>query len=82
MKPADLSRVVDAFEVLRPRHLLFTKFDETGSFGPLFSEAVRTHKPLSFFATGQRIPEDLETATQTRLMELILTGQNRAFAAA
>jgi len=82
MKPADLSRMVDAFEILRPRHLLFTKLDETGSFGPVFSEAARTHKPLSFFTTGQRIPEDLETATQARLMELLLTGQNRGFAAA
>jgi len=82
MKPADLSRVVDAFEILRPRRLLFTKLDETGSFGPVFTEAVRTHKPLSFFTTGQRIPEDLETATQARLTELILTGRSRATAAA
>ncbi len=82
MKSADLTRMVDAFEVLRPQHLLFTKLDETGSFGSIFSEAARTHKPLSFFTTGQRIPEDLEAASQTRLVELIMTGQNRKLAAA
>src|SRR5262249_21409725 len=42
MKPADLSRMVDAFGILRPQHLLFTRLDETGSYGPILSEAVRT----------------------------------------
>jgi flagellar biosynthesis protein FlhF len=82
MKSADLTRMIDAFEILRPKHLLFTKLDETGSFGAIFSEAARTGKPLSFFTTGQRIPEDLEAASQARLVELILTGRNRAAAAA
>src|SRR5262249_35615958 len=63
MKPADLSRIVDAFGVFQPDRLLFTRLDETLSCGPIFNEAVRTGKPLSFFATGQRIPEDLEVAS-------------------
>jgi flagellar biosynthesis protein FlhF len=74
MKAADLSRMVDAFEVLRPQHLLFTKLDETRSYGPIFSEAARTRKPLSFFAAGQRIPEDLEAATPERVLEMVLPG--------
>jgi flagellar biosynthesis protein FlhF len=76
MKPSDLTRVVDAFEAYQPQRLLFTRLDETGSFGPVFNEAVRTGKPLSFFATGQRIPEDLETASGSRLAELVLGGQS------
>jgi flagellar biosynthesis protein FlhF len=75
MKSADLARVIDGFQVFRPRRLLFTRLDETGSFGPVFSEAVRTGWPLSFFSCGQRIPEDLEAATRSRLVELILAGQ-------
>jgi flagellar biosynthesis protein FlhF len=74
MKSADLSRVTDGFEVFRPRRMIFTKLDETGSFGPILNEAARTGKPLSFFTTGQRIPEDLEAATKSRLVELILGG--------
>ena len=54
---------------------MFTKLDETGSFGGILNEAVRTGKPLSFFATGQRIPEDLEAATKSRAAELILGGR-------
>jgi flagellar biosynthesis protein FlhF len=74
MKSADLSRVVDSFETFRPQRLIFTRLDETGSFGPILNEAARTGKPLSFFTTGQRIPEDLEAATKNRLADLILGG--------
>jgi len=74
-KPADLTRMVDGFEIFRPQRLLFTKLDETGSFGPILNEAARTAKPLSFFTGGQRIPEDLETASRGRLAELILTAR-------
>jgi flagellar biosynthesis protein FlhF len=74
MKAADLSRMVDAFEALRPHHLLFTKLDETGTYGPVFNEAARSRKPLSFFTAGQRIPEDLEAASPERLLELVFPG--------
>ncbi|HEV2446764.1 MAG TPA: hypothetical protein VGS58_12615, partial [Candidatus Sulfopaludibacter sp.] len=77
-KPADLSRMVDGFEIFRPRRLLFTKLDETGSFGPILNEAARTGKPLSFFTSGQRIPEDLEAASRGRLTELILSPRSAA----
>ena len=75
MKPADLERQIESFELFRPNRLLFTKLDETASFGPLFAAAASSSKPLSFFATGQRIPEDIEAASRTRLVELVLAGQ-------
>jgi len=63
MKSADLSRVVDRFEIFRPGKLLFTRLDETGTFGPIGNEAARTGKPVSFLASGRQIPEDLAPAT-------------------
>jgi len=74
MKPADLVRTVNAYEIFGPQKLLFTKLDETGSFGPILNEAARTGKALSFFATGQRVPEDLEAATRRKVVELVLAG--------
>ena len=75
MKSADLARAADRFACFRPRRLLFTRLDETGSFGPILNEAARTAMPLSFFGTGQRIPEDLETAAARRVAELVLAGR-------
>jgi flagellar biosynthesis protein FlhF len=74
MKSADLSRVVDSFEAFQPQRMIFTRLDETCSFGPVLNEVARTGKAVSFFTTGQRIPEDLEAATKSRLAELILSG--------
>jgi flagellar biosynthesis protein FlhF len=78
MKAADVSRAIDSFGAFRPQRLLFTKLDETKSFGSILNETVRTGKPLSFFTTGQRIPEDLETASKSRVVELILNGAGGA----
>jgi flagellar biosynthesis protein FlhF len=82
MKAADLTHMVDAFEIVRPRHLLFTKLDETATYGPIFNEAARCAKPLSFFTSGQRIPEDLEAATNDRVLELVLRAPGRVRSAA
>jgi flagellar biosynthesis protein FlhF len=81
MKSADITRAVDRFQVFQPAKLLFTRLDETESWGPILSEAVRTHKPISFLATGQQIPEHLEAATERRLTEpLFPAGESRAAA--
>jgi len=75
MKSADLARTAERYGCFRPRRLLFTRLDETGSFGPILNEAARSGAPLSFFGTGQRIPEDLETASAIRAAELVLAGK-------
>jgi flagellar biosynthesis protein FlhF len=77
MKPSDMTRIADAYDIFSPQRLLFTKLDETGSFGAILSEAARTGKPLSFFTSGQTIPEDLEIASRERVVELVLGAQGR-----
>jgi flagellar biosynthesis protein FlhF len=72
LKAADLSEAVERFQRFRPTKLLFTRLDETGTYGPLWSEAVRWNIPVSFLAFGQQIPEDIEPATAVRLADLAL----------
>jgi flagellar biosynthesis protein FlhF len=64
MKPADLSRVIDRYQIFQPKKLLFTRLDETDRYGALVSEAARRSLPISFLATGQQIPDDLEPASK------------------
>ena len=52
MKSADLTRVVDSFEVFRPQRLLFTRLDETASFGPILNEAARRGNRFRSLARG------------------------------
>jgi flagellar biosynthesis protein FlhF len=63
----DLRRTVDLFRCCAPAKLLFTHLDETDSTAAIFSEAARTAKPLSFFSTGQVVPEDFEPASKGRI---------------
>lgn len=73
MRTADLRRTIDRFQPFWAAKLLFTRLDETNSLGPLFCEAARVQKPLSFVSTGQRVPDDLEAASKTKIANCILT---------
>jgi len=55
----DLAKITDRFQILRPKRIACTRLDETEALGPVLEEARRTRLPLSFFSTGQQIPEDL-----------------------
>jgi len=57
--------------------LLFTKLDETSGFGGMFDLMLRSGLPLSYFSTGQSVPDDLEVARPERLAELLLGGELR-----
>ncbi|HLK49902.1 MAG TPA: hypothetical protein VKT49_17285 [Bryobacteraceae bacterium] len=72
MRIPDLRRITDLFQAFRPSKLLFTHLDEADSTAAVFSEAARTGKPLSFLSTGQLIPEDLESASKSRVTESLV----------
>jgi len=74
-KTSDLFNMVERFKSFAPAKLLFTRLDETESFGGIVSESVRTGLPLSFLSTGPRVPDDLETATKDRIVDLLLGGR-------
>ena len=71
-KPRDLLEIATRYEPLHPTRLLFTKLDETSTYGPLLSTLVRVKRPISYLATGQDVPDALELATSRRLADLIL----------
>ncbi len=72
MRAADLRRVSEQYSVFQPSKLLFTRLDETETFGPILGRGISMGKPVSFFSRGQRIPEDLEPATRDLILDLIL----------
>jgi flagellar biosynthesis protein FlhF len=66
-----LADAVRRYGVLPIQSLLFTKLDEVDRYGQIFNVMIRGQKPLSYFTTGQRVPEDIELATPGRLAQLI-----------
>jgi flagellar biosynthesis protein FlhF len=71
-KSEDLCRAVENFRIFRPAKLLFTRLDETTSFGTMLNETVRTGLPVSFVSVGQRVPEDIVPAGEPELLRLLL----------
>ncbi|MFM1847434.1 MAG: hypothetical protein RL417_908, partial [Pseudomonadota bacterium] len=41
--------------------------DESGYIGPVVNTLIGLEKPVAFFTTGQRVPEDIEPASARRL---------------
>lgn len=68
---AGARRVLDRFEDARPSRVVITKLDEAESVGPLVSVLKERQIPVSFLATGQRVPEDLERATAPAIAEWV-----------
>ena len=72
-RTGDLWEIARGFNDLRPTSLIFTKMDETATFGSVVSFAHRLGTPIAYFATGQTVPDALETATLERLVQFLLS---------
>ena len=76
LKYKDMIDVVDKVSPLGVSHLVFTKLDETTSYGAIFDVADRLGKPISFFTTGQNVPNDIEVASGEYLCKMIYDSKN------
>ncbi|PIE54282.1 MAG: flagellar biosynthesis protein FlhF [Dethiosulfovibrio peptidovorans] len=73
-KYRDMLNVVKGMNHIPITSLVFTKLDETVSLGPVLELALSFQLPLSFFAVGQNVPNDIEVASSSRLLEMALDG--------
>ncbi|MEM6961126.1 MAG: GTPase [Myxococcota bacterium] len=71
MRDHELSACIDRHAVLRPLKLLCTKLDEALLHGSIIEAQVLSGLPFSYFTIGQRVPEDIETASAERLASLL-----------
>lgn len=68
----DMASVLQAFLGLPVSGLIFTKLDEAGSGGAMYTTALKARLPVSYLGTGQEVPDDLEEATTEALTEGLL----------
>lgn len=69
LRATSAARMLQRFAAFGPRKLLFTRLDEADTAGAVLEPALRSGLPVSFLGTGQQVPEDLEEASKSRLME-------------
>lgn len=68
----DLLDIIDRFAVLGVDKLIFTKLDETMTYGQIVSISHKTRKPVAYFTTGQNVPEDIEVPDSLTFARMLL----------
>lgn len=71
-KDHEISEVTRKFGELSIDGVIFTKLDESTTYGCILNHLIRFKKPVAFLTTGQKVPEDIEVATKERLVDLLL----------
>ncbi|MBI3582202.1 MAG: flagellar biosynthesis protein FlhF [Nitrospinae bacterium] len=75
--PVAINEAVRNFGVMGVAGLVFTKMDETSKPGIVISQNFKTGLPVVYCTNGQRVPEDIETASADKIAPLLFTKQGR-----
>jgi flagellar biosynthesis protein FlhF len=73
----DLLHVDRQFGGLAFSSYIFTKLDETEDPSSMINFLVSSQKPVSYFSTGQQVPEDIEAASKKKVASLLLARMRR-----
>lgn len=68
----NLLRAREQFGRVPFKSYIFTKLDELSEASGMLNFLATRRKPVSYFTTGQQVPEDIEAATRKRLAKLML----------
>lgn len=80
LRTADLLEALEWWSIFSPSALLIARVDETERIGGWVSAAIESSLPVRFFSTGQRIPEDLEAASEDRIWQALGARRTKAVA--
>lgn len=77
-READQKAAAEAYARFKPASLIFTKLDETSTFGGILNRVAQTGWPVSYVTFGQRVPEDIEAATREGLARRLMPPRTAA----
>ncbi|MEA2016951.1 MAG: flagellar biosynthesis protein FlhF [Campylobacterota bacterium] len=72
VKTTDLYEIYNSYSTLEIHNLVFTKLDETISYGNLISFAHKTKKSICYLSVGQNVPDDLHEASSDYLIDCFM----------
>ncbi|NRA43917.1 MAG: hypothetical protein HRU09_03060 [Oligoflexales bacterium] len=64
-----MDHTVNSFSPVGIHSIVFSKLDESWTYGEMYNLACKWSLPLSFFSTGPKVPDDLELASRERVIE-------------
>ncbi len=75
-KKADLVNVFKSFDKISVDSVIITKVDETSYIGNVVDIADKYKKPISYFTTGQEVPNDIDVADADKMVNMIMGTAN------
>lgn len=74
-KYKDLVEIIDSYKEITEYKLIFTKLDETSSYGNLLNVRLYSGAELSYMTTGQNVPNDIEVFNSQTIVKQLLGGK-------
>ena len=71
----DLLDIIDIYNGIASYNLIFTKLDETSSYGNLLNIKLYADADLSYVTTGQNVPDDIEVFDTQKIVKQLLGGK-------
>jgi flagellar biosynthesis protein FlhF len=68
----DLINIYEKFSIANPNGIIFTKIDETSSYGQMFSVLNNSKVPVFFITDGQKVPDDIKRFDAAAYIEVLL----------
>lgn len=72
-KYRDLQKIITSYKEVSDYQLIFTKLDETETYGNLLNLKLFTGTPIAFVTYGQNVPSDIETFNPQKTVKEILS---------
>ena len=69
----DLLRIVSCYKTIAEFQMIFTKLDETATWGNLLNLKLFTDAPIAFVTYGQNVPSDIEGFNPQKTVKQILS---------
>lgn len=74
-KYKDLLEIADIYHEVSDYKLIFTKLDETTTYGNLLNIKLYSGADISYITNGQNVPDDMEVFSSQRIVKQLLGGQ-------
>lgn len=68
----DMIEIINSYSDIVISRIVFTKLDETTSFGAILNIISKTQKCLSYVTVGQNVPDDIEIADPAKIAKNIM----------
>lgn len=74
-KYKDLIEIADTYKEITDYKLIFTKLDETSTYGNILNVKLYSGAVISYMANGQNVPDDIEEFDTQKIVKQLLGGR-------